>query len=63
MRKNWIAITLLIIVTATILVILFRPVLQYPNSYLYSTSGDAVKSYYNFAYYLKYSISSDPERD
>ena len=54
MRKNWIAITLLIVITATILVFLFKPVLQHPNSYLYSTSGDAIKSYYNFAYYLKY---------
>ncbi len=54
MRKNWIAITLLIVLTGIILVFLFKPVLQHPNSYLYSTSGDAVKSYYNFAYYLKY---------
>jgi len=54
MRKNWTAITLLVVVTATLLVFLFKPVLQHPNSYLYSTSGDAVKSYYNFAYYLKY---------
>jgi len=54
MRKNWISITFLVVVTATVLVFLFKPVLQHPNSYLYSTSGDAVKSYYNFAYYLKY---------
>jgi hypothetical protein len=54
MKKNRIAITLLVVVTATILLFLFRPVLQHPNSYLFSTSGDAVKSYYNFAYYLKF---------
>ena len=48
------AIILLIVVTAIILIFLFRPVLQHPNSYLYSTSGDAIKSYYNFSYYLKF---------
>jgi len=37
-----------------ILVLIFGRVLAHPNQYLYSAEGDAVKSYYNFAYYLRY---------
>lgn len=54
MKKNTITLLVTTFVVAVILVILFKPVLQYPNSYLYSKSGDALKSYFNFSYYLKY---------
>ncbi len=54
MKKNSIAISNTTLVAVVILFFIFKPVIQNPNSYLYSTSGDAVKSYFNFSYYLKY---------
>lgn len=42
------------LVGAIIVFILFKPVIQHPNSYLFSHKCDGVKSYYNFGYYLKY---------
>ncbi len=42
------------IVGAVIVFILFKPVIQHPNSYLFSHGTDGIKSYYNFGYYLKY---------
>lgn len=54
MKKNTIAILLLLIIVLVILVGIFKPVLQHPNSYLFSHGGDAVKSYFNFSYHLKY---------
>ncbi|MFZ5939322.1 MAG: hypothetical protein ACOYXB_02000 [Bacteroidota bacterium] len=47
----------LLAVTATaflILLFVFARVIKAPNQYLYSAHGDAVKSYYNFCYYLRY---------
>jgi len=54
MKKNGITLSILMIVTAVILFFLFKPVIQHPSSILYSKGGDAQKSYFNFAYYLKY---------
>lgn len=54
MKRNAFTILLLSILTVGILFSIFKPILQHPNAYLYSTSGDAVKSYFNFSYYLKY---------
>ena len=54
MKKNLIAILSLVAIMAIAIVLLFKPVLQSPNGYLFTQSGDAVKSYYNFSYYLKY---------
>lgn len=54
MKKNLIGIVVLLVVGAFISVYLFNPVLKNPGSYLYSLDGDAVKSYFNFSYYLKY---------
>lgn len=54
MKKNTVTILITSVATAIILFLLFKPVIHYPNSYLYSTSGDALKSYFNFSYYLKY---------
>jgi len=42
-----------------ILLIVFGRVIANPDSYLFSASGDAVKSYYNFSYYLKYDSGID----
>jgi len=42
------------VTTAALLLILFQPVLQHPNSILFSKSIDPLKSYFNFSYYLKY---------
>ncbi len=54
MKKNWIAIITTLLFTTVIFFFQFKPVFQHPNSYLYSKSGDALKSYFNFSYYLKY---------
>ena len=54
MKKNGLAIILLMIITTTVLFVDLKPVFQHPNSILYSKGGDALKSYYNFSYYLKY---------
>ena len=54
MNKNRIYIVLLTVVTAVLLFMLFRPVLQHPNSILFSKSVDPLKSYFNFSYYLKF---------
>ena len=54
MKKNWITVFLLLLVTSIILFITLKPVFQHPNSILFSKSGDAQKSYFNFSYYLKY---------
>jgi len=42
-----------------ILLAIFGRVIVHPDSYLFSASGDAVKSYYNFSYYLKYDSGID----
>ncbi len=54
MKENRIYIALLTAVTAALLFLLFQPVLQHPNSILFSKSVDPLKSYFNFSYYLKY---------
>jgi len=54
MKKNFIATTLLILITLVITIAIFKPVIQHPNSYLFSNNGDAIKSYFNFSDYLKY---------
>lgn len=53
-RNDSFAIALLILVTSIIVFFTFKPVIENPNNYLFSHGGDAVKSYYNFSYYLKY---------
>ncbi|MBN1596927.1 MAG: hypothetical protein JW894_01425 [Bacteroidales bacterium] len=54
MIRKLIPFVCLILISATILLFLFKPVLTEPSSYVYSKSGDALKSYYNFSYFLKY---------
>ncbi len=54
MKKNTIALIVVLGAGLLILIAIFGKVIVNPNSYLFSTSGDAVKSYYNFSYYLKY---------
>ena len=54
MKKNLIGILALLVVGMIISIVLFNPVLKNPNSYLFSLDGDAVKSYFNFSYYLNY---------
>jgi len=54
MKKNILFISSAVIFTTVLFFLLFKPVVQHPNSYLFSKSGDALKSYFNFAYYLKY---------
>jgi hypothetical protein len=54
MKKNLTAVLLLLAFTSIIVFSIFKPVIQHPNSYLFSHGGDAVKSYYNFSYNLKY---------
>ena len=59
MKKNTIALTAVLVTGALILVALFGRVIVHPDSYLFSASGDAVKSYFNFGYYLKYGSGID----
>ncbi|MCF8380905.1 MAG: hypothetical protein K9H49_15130 [Bacteroidales bacterium] len=54
MKKNAIGIIILFVIGTIVSFYLFNPVLKNPNSYLFSLDGDAVKSYFNFSYYLKY---------
>ncbi len=54
MKKSTIALLILISLTILILILIFGPVLKNPNSYVFSNDGDALKSYYNFAWYLRY---------
>jgi hypothetical protein len=59
MKKNSIALLVLLLAGVLILTVFFGRVLANPNSYLFSASGDAVKSYFNFCYYLKYDSGVD----
>jgi len=59
MKKNTIALLAVMGTGILILLVLFGRVIEYPDSYLFSVSGDAVKSYYNFSYYLKYDSGID----
>jgi len=59
MKKNTIALMAVTVTGALILLALFGRVIVHPDSYLFSSSGDAVKSYYNFSYYLKYDSGMD----
>lgn len=59
MKKNTIAMLALLGTGLLILIVLFGKVIVHPDSYLFSTSGDAVKSYYNFSYYLKFDSGID----
>lgn len=54
MKKNRIALIVILGTGLLILIALFGRVIVNPDAYLFSASGDAVKSYYNFSYYLKY---------
>ena len=54
MKKNILTLTVSLLFTAVLFFFIFKPGIQHPNSYLYSKSGDAQKSYFNFSYYLKY---------
>ncbi|MCK5135170.1 MAG: hypothetical protein KAR19_05225 [Bacteroidales bacterium] len=54
MKKNAIALIVLLGVTLSILFLVFGKVIIHPNQFVFSSSGDAIKSYYNFCYYLKY---------
>lgn len=54
MKKDLSAILILVAFTTAILFFTFKPILQHPNNYLLSESTNAVKSYYNFSYFLKY---------
>ncbi len=59
MKKSYIALLAVMGAGILILTVFFGRVIVDPNSYLFSTSGDAVKSYYNFSYYLKYDSGID----
>jgi hypothetical protein len=59
MKKNTIAMIVVLASGLLILFALFSRVIVHPDSYLFSASGDAVKSYYNFSYYLKYDSGID----
>jgi len=59
MKKSTIVLLAVLGTGMLILSVLFGRVIVHPDSYLFSTSGDAVKSYYNFSYYLKYDSGID----
>jgi hypothetical protein len=54
MKKNILGIGITLIITFVFVFIFFKPFLYNPNSFVVSKSVDAVKSYYNFSYALKY---------
>ncbi|HPF51167.1 MAG TPA: hypothetical protein PK335_06305 [Draconibacterium sp.] len=54
MKKNLLSISISLLFTVIVFFFLFKPVFQHPNSILYSKGGDALKSYFNFSYFLKY---------
>ncbi len=54
MKKNAIAILILVSLTFLLFILIFGNILRDPNDYLFSREGDAVKSYYNFSWYLRY---------
>lgn len=54
MKKNIIALLILVSLTLLLLRLMFGDILRNPNSYLFSREGDAIKSYYNFSWYLRY---------
>ena len=59
MKKDTIALIAVLGTGMLILSVFFGRVIVNPDSYLFSTSGDAVKSYYNFSYYLNYDSGID----
>lgn len=59
MKKNTVALLAVMAAGALIISIVFSRVIVDPNSYLFASSGDAVKSYFNFSYYLKYGSGVD----
>lgn len=59
MKKNTLALLAVMGAGILILAVFFGRVIVDPNSYLFSDSGDAVKNYYNFSYYLKYDSGID----
>lgn len=59
MKKHTIALLAVMAAGILIITIVFGRVIVDPNSYLFATSGDAVKSYFNFSYYLKYDSGMD----
>lgn len=59
MKKSTIALLAVVGAGILVLAVFFGRVIVNPNSYLFSSSGDAVKSYYNFGYYLKYDSGID----
>ena len=59
MKKNTIVLIAVLGAAILILTVIFGRVIVHPDSYLFSSSGDAVKSYYNFSYYLKYDSGID----
>lgn len=54
MKKSALSFAAMMLLGLAIIVVVFGKVLEQPNSFLFSTSEDGVKSYYNFSYYLKY---------
>ena len=54
MKKNLITIFISLLLTTVLFYFLFKPVIEHPNRFLYSKSADALKSYFNFTYYLKF---------
>ena len=59
MKKSTLALLAVMGAGILILAVFFGRVIADPNSYLFSASGDAVKSYFNFSYYLKYDSGLD----
>jgi hypothetical protein len=45
---------LLMAVGATLLILLYGPVLFHPDRYMFSTAGDGIKNYFTFAWHVRY---------
>jgi hypothetical protein len=54
LRKDIIFGLLSVIISYFILVLIFGPILKHPGGFLFGGTGDGIKNYFNFAYYLKH---------
>ena len=54
LRKDILFGLLSVIISYLILVLAFGPILKHPGGFLFGATGDGIKNYFNFAYYIKH---------
>ena len=58
MKKPFTNALLLLFLALTFIVYFYGPVLLSPNSFLFSSNGDAIKNYYTYAFFIENNISN-----